>query len=107
MKQTSSVERILPSLFAAILFSFVAALIFPIFANAQTEPNPATSYAGRLGESWWADRHKAVLESVKSHQDTELLLIGDSITNNYGKANPPDENFQPTWKQFRSEALGV
>jgi len=29
-----------------------------------------------------------------------LLLIGDSSTNNYDKATLPDENFQPTWKQF-------
>ena len=41
-----------------------------------------------------------MLEAVRSHPDTQLLLIGDSITNNYDKANPPDENFQPTWKQF-------
>ena len=29
-----------------------------------------------------------------------MLLIGDSITNNYDKAELPDENFQPIWKQF-------
>ena len=62
--------------------------------------NPAVVGADRLHESWWADRHKAVLEAVKNHPDTQLLLIGDSITNNYDKANRPDENFQPTWKQF-------
>ena len=27
-------------------------------------------------------------------------MIGDSITNNYDKANPPDENFQPIWNTF-------
>lgn len=54
----------------------------------------------RLKEPWWAERHKAVLEAVKSHPDAQLLLIGDSITNNYDKANPPDEDFLPTWKQF-------
>jgi lysophospholipase L1-like esterase len=27
-------------------------------------------------------------------------MIGDSITNNYDKSNPPDENFLPTWKEF-------
>jgi lysophospholipase L1-like esterase len=27
-------------------------------------------------------------------------MVGDSITNNYEKSNPPDENFQPIWKEF-------
>ena len=27
-------------------------------------------------------------------------MIGDSITNNYDKSRPPDENFLPTWQQF-------
>jgi lysophospholipase L1-like esterase len=62
--------------------------------------NPATVPADRLSEPWWAGRHKAVLEAVQNHPDTQLLLIGDSITNNYDKTKPPDENFLPTWKQF-------
>jgi lysophospholipase L1-like esterase len=53
-----------------------------------------------MNESWWADRHKAVVALAQAHKDTQLLLIGDSITNNYDKAKLPDENFQPTWKQF-------
>ncbi len=61
---------------------------------------PATVPADRLNETWWADRHKAVLEAVRTHPETQLLLIGDSIINNYDKANPPDEDFQPTWTQF-------
>ncbi len=69
-------------------------------ASAQTPLNPAVVPADRLNESWWADRHKAVLEAIHAHPDTQLLLIGDSITNNYDKANPPDENFQPTWNEF-------
>src|ERR1019366_163297 len=100
MKPTSSAKRIWLIFFAAIFFSFIGTLLFPVIACAQAGPNPATIYTDRLSESWWADRHKAVLESIKSHQDSALLLIRDSITNNYDKANPPDENFQPTWKQF-------
>jgi lysophospholipase L1-like esterase len=70
------------------------------FASAQFAPNPAVVPTDRLGESWWADRHKAVLEAVKSQPDTELLMIGDSITNNYDKSKLPDENFKPTWDRF-------
>ena len=73
-------------------------LLASTLAHAQL--GPANQAQDRLNEPWWAARHNAVLESVKTHPDTQLLLIGDSITNNYDKANPPDEDFQPTWTQF-------
>ena len=62
--------------------------------------NAAAIPKDRLNESWWADRHKAVLAQVKEHADAQLLMIGDSITNNYEKTTLPDENFLPTWKEF-------
>ena len=46
------------------------------------------------------ERHSAVLKAAQAQPDTQLLMIGDSITNNYDKANPPDENFQPIWQHF-------
>lgn len=69
-------------------------------ASAQSALNPAVVPADRMNEKWWADRHNAILEHIHIHLDTSLVLIGDSITNNYDKANPPDENFQPTWNEF-------
>ena len=54
----------------------------------------------RLSEPWWASRHNTIIETIRTRQDAQLLLIGDSITNNYDKSNPPDENFQPVWKEF-------
>src|SRR5262245_55327135 len=30
----------------------------------------------------------------------DLVLIGDSITQNYAKSTPPDENFLPIWNDF-------
>lgn len=68
--------------------------------SAQFALNPAAVPADRMNEKWWADRHNEVLEQIHMHPDTSLVLIGDSITNNYDKANPPDENFQPTWNDF-------
>jgi lysophospholipase L1-like esterase len=62
--------------------------------------NPAVLPIDGSGMPWWAERHRAVLEAVHAHPDSELLLIGDSITHNYDKANQPDEDFQPTWKRF-------
>lgn len=73
-------------------------------AHAQTAAanrvNPANTPVDRLNEPWWAERHEAVKQAAKARPDAQLLLIGDSIINNYDKAKLPDENFQPTWKQF-------
>jgi lysophospholipase L1-like esterase len=63
-------------------------------------PNPSVIPTDRLAENWWANRHKAIVASLPSHADSQLLLIGDSITNNYEKANPPNEDFQPIWNQY-------
>jgi len=67
---------------------------------AGATPNPAITPQDRLSESWWTERHNVILDAVRNHPDTQLLMIGDSITNNYDKAKLPDENFQPTWKEF-------
>jgi lysophospholipase L1-like esterase len=88
---------------AAVLLIFLAlAPASRSFARETSShgTNPGAVPADRLNESWWAERHKAVVEAARIHPDTQLLLIGDSITNNYDKATLPDENFQPTWKQF-------
>ena len=96
-----------------LVAAFCAAFACTASVTAQEatilKPNPAVIPTDRLSESWWAGRHKAVLEAVKAHPDTPLLLLGDSITNNYDKANPPDENFYPIWKQFyeRRKALNL
>ncbi len=80
---------------ALVLFFICSSLTF-----GQGAPNHAAEPIDLLSDPWWADRHKSVLESIKLHPDTQLLMIGDSITNNYEKAKPPDENFLPTWQQF-------
>jgi lysophospholipase L1-like esterase len=102
MKLSSGTQAFRNGVLAAIFVcSFAVASVNPIFAQTPAVPtNPAVVPADRLSEPWWADRHKAVIEAVRIHTDTQLLLIGDSITNNYDKAEPPDENFQPTWRQF-------
>jgi lysophospholipase L1-like esterase len=66
----------------------------------STGTNPAVTPKDRLSESWWADRHKAILAALPTHSDAQLLLVGDSITQNYEKAKPPNEDFQPIWQQY-------
>jgi lysophospholipase L1-like esterase len=70
-----------------------APVITPEIAAAVTPTD-------RLDIPWWAQRHNAIVDAVRAHTDAQLLLIGDSITQNYDKANPPDEDFLPIWKQF-------
>ena len=72
----------------------------PAGADASTAQNPAIVPADRLAVGWWAARHKAVLADVARHPDTQLLMIGDSITNNYDRAEPPMQDFQPIWQQY-------
>jgi len=82
-----------------VLVALLALSLFAQTPNA-TAPNPAVIPTDLSNQPWWAARHKAVLKAAKSHPETQLLLIGDSITNNYDKEKLPDENFQPTWKRF-------
>ena len=75
---------------------------FPSLAQTTVNraANPAIVPVDRLREGWWSKRHEAVLAAIQAHPDTQLLLIGDSITNNYDKSTLPDEDFQSTWKRF-------
>jgi len=63
-------------------------------------PGSAIMPTDRLSVGWWAARHKAILADLPKHSDAQLLLVGDSITNNYDKAEPPNQDFQPIWQQY-------
>jgi lysophospholipase L1-like esterase len=78
----------------------VAAGQGPPSAAVSGVQNPAVVPTDRLSAGWWAARHTAIVADVASHPDTELLLIGDSITNNYDKTEPPNQDFQPIWQQY-------
>ncbi len=85
---------------------FVAALCLMKGANAQAPEGsavtniPAITPTDRLSVDWWAARHKAILAGLPKHGDAQLLLVGDSITSNYDKAEPPNQDFQPIWQQY-------
>ncbi len=73
----------------------------PVLARqAPDTPALAPPPTDRLNERWWADRHRAILATIAEHRDPAVVLIGDSIINNYDKAAPPDENFAPTWARY-------
>ncbi|MBB5345066.1 GDSL-type esterase/lipase family protein [Tunturibacter empetritectus] len=85
-------------------FGRLLALLLVSISVASSQTSPQANFGAipldRLGEPWWAQRHHAVLQAVKAHPDTPLLLLGDSITQNYEKSKLPDENFQSTWQTF-------
>jgi lysophospholipase L1-like esterase len=85
---------------ATLLLAFSLGRIQEPAPTAPPDPNVAAYPAARLDVPWWAKRHNEIVDYVHQHPDIQLLLIGDSITQNYEKANPPDENFLPIWKQF-------
>ncbi len=84
----------------------VAALCVVSAACAQGPVSPAVTTVpsivptDRLSVDWWAARHKAILADLPKHSDAQLLLVGDSITNNYDRADPPNQDFQPIWQQY-------
>ena len=54
----------------------------------------------------WVTRHQQNIERVKLGK-TDVVFIGDSITQNYEKSNPPYENFKPTWDYFYGDRNAV
>jgi len=90
---------------ALVLRSSLLASVLLYVGSAAGAPqagagNPAIAPADRLTEPWWAQRHNAVLAQVKANPNSGLVLLGDSITQNYDKTRTPDENFYPTWQRF-------
>ena len=87
-----------------VLALVLASTVGGAAANAQTPAvqvaNPAIAPTDRMKEAWWATRHDQILEQIKANPNVGLLLLGDSITQNYEKSSPPDENFQPDWQRF-------
>ncbi len=86
---------------AVLALSFILASASATGALSQSMPSmDAAAPADRMQQGWWAERHAAIVRELPQHKDAEVVLIGDSITNNYDKATLPDENFQPTWQTF-------
>lgn len=73
---------------------------FGVIAKPQRPVWDGITPGDRLSEEWWAQKHEEVLDHIKANPDVGMILVGDSITQNYEKSKPPDENFQPTWQEF-------
>jgi len=80
----------------APLLALLAAFSIP--AYPQAAPNPAVEAIS--GDADWVQQHESILKEVQSHPDAQLLLIGDSITDNYHRSEKPDADYRPTWNEF-------
>ena len=83
---------ILRRLIIPMLASSFVARYFNVHLSGGTPSATATS---RLGESWWRARHEAILRQLATGAPVDLVLLGDSITQNWN-----DPGFGPTWERF-------
>ena len=71
-----------------------------VAAEEQAMVHPSTTPEVRLA-SWWFNRHAEKIAEIeksnnpKDERKIELLMVGDSITNNFDKKGPGE----PVWKK--------
>jgi beta-glucosidase len=85
-------------------FTLLISLICNFEAATAVElakEHPSTAAQVRLA-SWWFDRHAEKIAEIeksnnpKDERKIELLMVGDSITNNFDKKGPGE----PVWKKY-------
>ena len=93
MKMLST--RFVATFTASFTLSFQA-----VAAEEQAKVHPSTTPEVRLA-SWWFNRHAEKIAEIeksnnpKDERKVELLIVGDSITNNFDKKGPGE----PVWKK--------
>ncbi|MBK73604.1 MAG: hypothetical protein CMO76_09205 [Verrucomicrobiales bacterium] len=89
-------NRFAVTLLISLIFNFEAAT-----AVELAKEHPSTTAQVRLA-SWWFDRHAEKIAEIeksnnpKDERKIELLMVGDSITNNFDKKGPGE----PVWKKY-------
>ena len=89
-------NRFAVTLLISLIFNFEAAP-----AAELAKEHPSTVAQVRLA-SWWFDRHAEKIAEIeksnnpKDERKIELLMVGDSITNNFDKKGPGE----PVWKKY-------
>lgn len=72
----------------------------PHHVETLHQPVPAARPLSRMDLPWWRERHAAVLARLRQ-DPAELLLVGDSITQNLERQGPEEWlNFAPVWQRF-------
>jgi lysophospholipase L1-like esterase len=67
----------------------------------------AATPVSRMETRWWRDRHAAKLREIRARR-VDLVLLGDSITQNWEKSGPPAwQDFRPAWDHFYGDRNAV
>ncbi len=71
-----------------------------LLASAAAQAPLATTPISRLDAPWWRQRHAEKLAEIRRRR-VDLVFLGDSITQNWERAGPPDwQDFQPAWQHY-------
>ena len=97
---------------------FVVTLIISLISNFQAatavelaKEHPSTTSQVRLA-SWWFDRHAEKIAEIersnnpKDERKIELLMVGDSITNNFDKKGPGEAVWKKHFTPLNALNLG-
>ena len=93
--------RIFLNRFSITLLIFLICNFEAATAAELAKEHPSTTAQVRLA-SWWFDRHAEKIAEIeksnnpKDERKIELLMVGDSITNNFDKKGPGE----PVWKKY-------
>lgn len=80
--------------------TLAAPALAPGAALAYTPPPLAVDPIDRLQTPWWRKRFEEKQAEIR-HRSPNLLMLGDSITEDYEKKGPPAwRDFVPVWNHF-------
>lgn len=77
-----------------------ALLLLAALASTAAALPPAAQPISRMSLPWWRARHEAKL-AERQRGPVDLVFLGDSITQNWEHAGPPEwSDYQPVWQRF-------
>ena len=100
--------------FHFVLFSILAcawAIPFQLVFAAESATHPSITGQVRLA-SWWMARHAQKIAEIEAANDPkrnekiELLMVGDSITNNFDKGGPGEQVWEKHFAPLHALNLG-
>jgi beta-glucosidase len=102
-----------PALHLAIfsMLTFACALPFQLSLAADLTKHPSITGQVRLA-SWWMARHAEKIAEIEAANDPkkdkkiELLMVGDSITNNFDEGGPGEPVWEKHFAQLDALNLG-
>lgn len=88
-----------------ILLGVILSLLYPTVGYSRTIL--AATPISRMDLSWWRARHEAKLRDL-ARSKPEVVFLGDSITENWERAGPPQwQDFAPAWQRFYGDRRAV